>query len=93
MAEHQPGINALFVLECGCILDGCHDSGPGRSYAEDGPNTGKLMCTINDDHGWQLIVDVVSLEPLEALPDPEETWVWEPGKPIPPAKIRPDANT
>lgn len=68
MAQHQEGINALFVLSCGCILDGCHDSDPGHKFAENGPG-GRMICTQNErEHGDVTLTDVVSLDPLEALP-------------------------
>lgn len=54
---HSPGINALFELSCGCILDGCHDSHPGRHFAEHGPG-GSLICTT---HGTVELTNVVSL--------------------------------
>lgn len=50
-------IDALFALACGCVLDGCHGSGPGLAWAAG--RTGKLYCFRH--RAWQDLVDVVSL--------------------------------
>lgn len=52
-------INALFVLECGCILDGCRDSHPGRTWRE-GIRNGLLYCFKHKS--WQLLVDMVDVD-------------------------------
>lgn len=64
------GINAVFALACGCTLDGCHDSDPGRKWAA-GVRDGALYCVTH--RSWQRLVDVVSLAPLEALSNPSSS--------------------
>lgn len=50
-------INALFKLECQCILDGCHDSSPGLAWTSG--KTGLLYC-VKHKKSFMLI-DVVIL--------------------------------
>jgi hypothetical protein len=63
---HVPGVNALFVLACGCVIDGCHDCAAGRTWA-DGGRGFELLCTASmhghptDYHGQQQVTDVVML--------------------------------
>lgn len=53
----QLEIDALFVLKCGCILDGCSGSHQGQQWRA-GNRQGMLWC---EKHSWQLLVDVVFL--------------------------------
>ncbi len=48
-------IDALFALECGCVMDGCSGSHPARVWGE-GKRDGALNCR---EHGWQILVSVV----------------------------------
>jgi hypothetical protein len=57
------GIDALFVLDCGCIMDGCSDSDPGRKWAN--KQKGVLWCVLH--HEWQQLIDVVYIRPPEPL--------------------------
>lgn len=62
------GVDALFALTCGCVLDGCSDSEPGRKWAA-GVRNGILYCTASvGGHGPQRLVDVVALNEPVALP-------------------------
>jgi hypothetical protein len=65
--DPNPGINTLFRLSCGCVLDGCHDSHPAWHFAEDGPGTGSLFCTVH--RRWEPLDAFVSLAPL---PEPAD---------------------
>lgn len=51
-------IDALFVLDCGQILDGCSGSDPGRKWTE-GVRNGHLFCV--EHNKWERLVDVVNL--------------------------------
>lgn len=69
------GIDALFELRCGCVLDGCSDSSPGRAifgphswWTDQGleppaaePADWVLMCTETPGHGWQEVVSAVKI--------------------------------
>jgi hypothetical protein len=51
--------DALFLLECGCILDGCSGSDPGQKWQE-GVRNGVLHCTYHDR--WVRLVDMVTTQ-------------------------------
>lgn len=62
-------IDALFVLGCGCILDGCSGSHPGRVWRAGGAGT--LACTKDHPYRWSPLVDVVYLHaPPPVSPPP-----------------------
>lgn len=49
--------DALFVLACGCVFDGCSGSDPGQKWRA-GVRNGLLHCY--NGHGWVRLVDMVT---------------------------------
>lgn len=67
--DESTGIDAVFVLNCGCILDGWSGSHPGRAWAS-GRRDGSLYCK---EHGkWELLIGVVSLNTPKPLDEPND---------------------
>lgn len=56
-----------FHLACGCILDGCEDSDPGKKWTA-GERNGALFCPHHNE--WARLVDMVT--PEQALNDSAE---------------------
>lgn len=54
--------DSLFVLQCGCIMDGCSGSDPGQKWAS-GVRNGRLWCSTHE--GWVRLVNMVSVHDSE----------------------------
>jgi hypothetical protein len=61
--DPQPRIDALFILACGCILDGCSDSVPARQFFNGDESDGKLICGQHTT--TNILINVITTASLE----------------------------